>query len=183
LEKFVPQDQGHSGRIATLASPVQAQWFVLHTRSRQEKAISRALDAMRCECFLPLVRKVHYQGRRKVYSETPLFPGYVFLHGTRDQAFDADRTDRIAQVIDVVDQRQLGEELASLKLALAAQAPMDPFPYLREGVRVVVRAGPLRGVTGFVESRLRMDRLILQVNVLGQASSLEIDGGLLDLLD
>lgn len=182
MDEFVPLDERQSGLSGTLLAPPAVQWFVLHTRSRQEKAVARTLDAMRCDYFLPLVTHKHFHGKRKLVSEMPLFPSYVFLRGSREQAFDVDRTGRVAQVIDVVDQRRLEEEIRSLKLALSAEMPMDPYPYLREGVAVVVRSGPLRGVTGVVESRLRMDRLILCVHVLGQASSLEIDGGLLDLL-
>jgi hypothetical protein len=41
----------------------------------------------------------------------------------------------------------------------------------------------LMGLQGVVESRLKRDRLILQVDVLGQAMSLEIDGAILAVLD
>ena len=47
----------------------------------------------------------------------------------------------------------------------------------------MVRCGPLQGMTGKVESRTQLNRLILQVDVLGQACSLEVDGTILDVLD
>jgi len=105
------------------------------------------------------------------------------IKGTREQAFDADRTNRVARIIDVPDQRQLDEELKSLWLAINNDEPLDPYPYLREGIRVVVRSGPLRGIQGMIESRTSRDRLILQVHVLGQASSLEIDPSLLEPIE
>ena len=46
-----------------------------------------------------------------------------------------------------------------------------------------MRAGPLQGVRGLIEDRTRRNRLILQVNILGQATSIEVDGNLLDVID
>jgi hypothetical protein len=45
---------------------------------------------------------------------------------------------------------------------------------------VEVRSGPLRGVQGLIETRLGVSRLILQVQMLGQAVVLEVDGALLE---
>lgn len=158
-------------------------WFVLHTRSRQEKILARELAAAKVGVFLPQVSCVRFYAGRKVTVEVPLFPGYVFLRGSRDQAYFADRTKRVAQIISVCDQIQLDEELKSLHVALSVNASLNPFPYLKCGLRVVVREGPMRGLTGKIEGFASRDRLILQVQMLGQATSLEIDGSLLDVLD
>jgi len=166
--------------VVESATTLVGQWFVLHTRSRQEKALARSLDAMSCEYFLPLVSSVRFHGKRKAVVDLPLFPNYLFLFGSREDAFEADRTGRVAQIIDVADQQQFENEIEGIRRAVTSGMSLDPYPYLRRGVAVEVRSGPLRGVRGLVESRLRMDRLVLQVDVLGQACSLEIDGALLD---
>lgn len=132
--------------------------------------------------YLPLVRRVRYYGARKAVVEEPLFPGYVFLLGTLDQAYTADRTKRVAGIIRVNDQRRLDWELQNLQTVLASPVSLDPFPFLKKGARVQVREGPLQGLQGIVDERSN-NRLILQVETLGQAVSLEIDAGLLDPLD
>ncbi|MBL4702506.1 MAG: UpxY family transcription antiterminator [Phycisphaeraceae bacterium] len=165
-------------------SPLQvAQWYVLHVKSRQEKSLAASLDAMRIGYFLPLVVELRSHGGRRTRVEMPLFPGYLFLHGSRDDAFACDRTRRIAQIIEVPNQLGIAQELNNIRLALSSSQPMDPFPYLKAGAKVQVRSGPLQGLTGKVESRSQLDRLILQVQVLGQACSLEVDGAILDVLD
>jgi transcription antitermination factor NusG len=50
-------------------------------------------------------------------------------------------------------------------------------------VRVEVRSGPFQGLQGVVEGRCANGRLVLQVETLGRAVSLEIDGALLDVLE
>ena len=158
-------------------------WYVLHTRSRQEKVVADDLAAMGIGHFLPLVRQVRYYGNRKAWAELPLFPGYVFLRGDIDHAYEADRTKRIVSIIKVGQQEKLDWELRNLHLALFAKAPLTPFAYLKVGVRVEVRSGPFRGLQGMIEGRTPKDRLLLQVDILGQAVSLEIDGSLLDVIE
>ena len=160
------------------------RWFVLHTLSRQEKALAESLEKRRVEVFLPLVKEKRSHGRRRVVVERPLFPGYVFLRGTVEEAYEADRTKRVANLIEVADQAALGWELSNIRLALEREAgPLDPHPYLKVGVRVAVRSGPLRGLEGVVAERTRHDRVVLQVRTLGRAVAVETDGALVEVLE
>ncbi len=159
------------------------KWFVLHTKSRQEKVVADFYRQHNIEYVLPLVSKTTYYGRRKIKSELPLFPGYVFIRGAAQDAYAADRNHRLIRIIPVFDQVRLEEELRHLIRALQADQPLDRHPQLVMGVRVEVQSGPLQGVRGVVESRLKCDRLILQVNILGQAVSVEVDTDLLVILD
>jgi len=155
-------------------------WNVLHTRSRQEKALSDDLAAMQIAHFLPLIKQVRYYGRRKFAVELPLFGCYLFMRGAREDAFRADRTKRVAKIIAVADQEKLDSELRNLHLALTQNAVLDPYPYLVSGAAVEVRSGPFRGLQGIVDHRISPNRLILQVEMLGRAVSLEMDAALLD---
>ena len=155
-------------------------WYVLHTRSRQEKILATELAARSVEHYLPLMKRPRFYGPRKAVVEEPLFPGYVFLYGDVDQAYLADRTGRVANIIPIKDQRQFEWELKNIRLALAHEAPLDPYPHLVKGVRVEVRSGPFQGLQGVIEDKGKDSRLILQVDVLGRAVSLEIDGAILE---
>ncbi len=159
------------------------QWFVLHTRSRQEKVVASDLEAMGVSHYLPLVRQARYYGTRKRYVDLPLFPGYLFLHGLPEHAYQLDRARRLTQIIKVVDETRFEWEVNNIRLALEKSADLMPHDYLQEGVRVEVRAGPFRGLQGIVEQRKKQDRLVLQVHSFGGAVSLEIDGALLVRID
>jgi transcription antitermination factor NusG len=161
-------------------APYLAQWFVLYTRTRQEKALAQDLAARGIQHFLPLVRQSKYHGQRKVTVELPLFPGYLFLRGATEDAYLADRTGRVARILPVSNQRQIDWELSNVALALDRGAMLDAYPYLKKGVKVEVRSGPFRGLQGIVEERLNPGRLLLQVQMLGRAVSLEIEASLLD---
>lgn len=154
----------------------EGDWYVLHTRSRHEKSLAEDLSARKIRHFLPLVTKMRRWGKRKASVEEPLFPGYLFLRGSREEAFTADRTRWVAQIIPVADQQRLHWELRNIARALEQNAPLDPYPYLRKGIRVEVTSGPLRGLQGLVESRSSFDKLILAVDMLGQGVTVELAG-------
>ncbi len=165
-----------------IALPEEGNWYVLHTKSRQEKALAADLAAMGVGYYLPLHRQPRFHGRRKVQVELPLFPGYVFMRGELDQAYEADRTRRVARIIPVTEPALFEWELRNISLAIFQEAPLDPYPYLAEGTRVEVRSGPFKGLQGRVELRRTINRLVLQVGMLGRAMSIEIDASLLDPL-
>jgi transcriptional antiterminator RfaH len=155
------------------------RWFVLHTRSRQEKALAEDLQARRIEYFLPLVSSIKYYGRRKFRVEVPLFPGYLFLLGTVEQSYQADRTERVARIIQVADQPRLFQELSSIREALERHAPLQPCELISTGMEVEVVAGPFKGIRGVVEQGAPNNRLLLQIDLIGKAAVLEIDRSLL----
>jgi transcription antitermination factor NusG len=158
-------------------------WFVLHTRSRQEKALAEELDARHLHYFLPLRKEIRYHGKRKCVVQAALFSNYLFLKGSREDAFLASRTKRVANIIPVPDQHRIQSELANIHLALLQDAPFTLYPSLVKGLRVEVRAGPFRGLQGIIEDRTKANRLILQFETLGRAVAFEIDASLLDVID
>jgi len=166
--------------ISAPANPEIGKWYVLHAKSRQEKRLAEALEAMQITYYLPLVKQVQYYGRRKAVVDMPLFPGYMFLRGSLENAYQADRTKRIVKIIPVPDQQEIDRQIKNIGLALANKVVLDPYPYLKKGIHVVVRSGPFKGLQGVIESRARNDRLVLQVATLSKAASLEIDGSLLE---
>jgi len=178
-----------SGAVITGRSPLQVaapageRWHVLHTRSRQEKVVAQMLGAAGINHYLPLIRKVAYHGGRRRRVELPLFSSYVFLFGPLEAVYFAIESRRVVRSIAAPDQGRLENELQQIRTALSGGAVLDPYPFLTRGRLVRVSSGPFRGLEGLVEERLKQDRLILQVNTLGQAASLEIDAGLLEPVD
>lgn len=157
-------------------------WYLLRTRSRHEKIVAGDLAAQGVLHYLPLVNSVRYYGKRKAVVDVPMFPGYVFLRGRPDDAYALDRRGRLAQIIPVRDQKQLNEELKNIAFALQCDGELSQYPYLQKGVAVEVRAGPFRGLRGIIEDLNKRNRLILQVDILGRAVSLEVDAALLDVI-
>ena len=158
------------------------QWWVAHTRARHEKALAFDLLGWEVPFFLPMVEKtIDIRGRR-FRSMLPLFPGYLFFGGNDDTRYFALTTSHVANVLPVPDQERLVHELVHIESALVARAKLDPFPYLKKGCLCRVRAGPLRGAEGIVVRRRGTMRLVLQIEMLGQAVATEIDPSLVEMV-
>jgi hypothetical protein len=161
----------------------QPRWYVLQTRSRQERAVAEVVTAAGAECFLPTLRKVRYYAHRKRTIEVPVFSCYVFLRGFPWHAYPAISAKRANRIIPVPDQPQFEREIAQIRCALDAGADLGPYRFFTRGRRARVTSGPFMGLEGIVEDRLKQDRLILRVQAIGRALSLEIDVSLLEPLE
>ena len=167
-------------QASMLRTPVEHRWMVLHTRARQEKAVARHLAASGVEFDLPLVERVTVTRGRKHRSEVPLFAGYLFVRGERQDAYDAIATKRVASFLEVQDQELLVAELARIHRALESGLPIEEYPQIAIGQRARVTKGPLMGTEGVVIEEARRTCLVLHVEILGRGASVEIERDLLE---
>ena len=158
-------------------------WWVAHTKSRNEKALANDLVCRRISYFLPMSWKIRHRSGRKIRSLLPLFSGYLFFCGREKQRIVLLRTNRVANIIEVKDQQRLLEELLQIEKALRAGAPLIRHKYIKAGQFCRVTAGPLADLQGIVVETKAAARLVLQVDILGQATSVEIDTDMIELLE
>jgi transcriptional antiterminator RfaH len=158
-------------------------WWVAHTKSRNEKALAHDLVSKNISFFLPLTLRVHRHSHRTLKSMLPLFSGYLFFCGQENQRVELLRTNRVANLIEVKDQQRLVDELVQIEKAVRAGAPLTPHLYINEGQWCRVIAGPLMGLEGFVVQAKSNTRLVLQIDMLGQAASVEIGIEMIEVID
>ena len=161
----------------------EGQWWVVHTRSRNEKALAQDLISKDISYFLPMSWKVSRKSRRTIRSFLPLFSGYLFFCGKENERVELLKTNRVANLIEVDNQQKLLKELVQVNQALQSGAPLTPHNYIKEGQRCRVIAGPLMGMEGIVVRSNNAVRLVLQIDMLGQAASVEIDVDMIEVLD
>ncbi len=159
------------------------RWRVAHTKSRNEKALAQDLISRNVSYFLPMNWRVNRRKGRTLRSLLPLFGGYLFFCGAENERLETLRTNRVANIIEVQDQERLLEQLLKIEKALGAGAPLIPHNYLKAGQHCKVLAGPLMGLEGIVQKTKGVTRLILQVDMLGQATSVEIDSDMIESID
>jgi len=159
------------------------QWWVAHVKSRNEKALAHDLIRRNIHYFLPMSWKVRRQSHRTIKSLLPLFGGYLFFCGDENERVELLRTNRVANLIDVGDQEKLVDELAQIEHALRAGVSLIPHEYFRAGQRCRIIGGPLAGLTGIVIRSGKTTRLLLQVDLLGQAASVETNIDMIEVID
>jgi transcription antitermination factor NusG len=172
-----PSEQFFSDEKAGSEAP---SWWVFYTRPRQEKSLARDLLQREIAFYLPLVpRRLLIRGRA-VYSHVPLFNGYLFVHGSREDRVRTLMTNRAAQVFPVDDGERLRCDLQKIKILIESGAPLTIESRLEANQPVRVRAGALMGMEGIVVRRKNQTRLVVWVKMLQQGVSLEIEDYLLE---
>ncbi|MBN1803947.1 MAG: UpxY family transcription antiterminator [Sedimentisphaerales bacterium] len=161
----------------------EGQWWVVHTKSRNEKALAHDLISKSISYFLPMSWKVRRKSRRTLRSLLPLFNGYLFFCGRENDRVELLKTNRVAHLIEVSDQQKLLDELVQIDQALRSGAPLTPHKYIKAGQKCRVIAGPLMGLEGIVVRSKNETRLVLQIDMLGQAASVEIDVDMMEVLE
>ncbi len=66
-------------------------------------------------------------------------------------------------------------EIDAIRQLIESDLQYDPCPLIREGMMVKVVHGPLRGVAGRLVRKGAHARLVLAVDLIGQAVSVEVD--------
>ena len=153
-------------------------WYAVWTRSRHEQVVREQLERKGLETFLPTFTRWSRWKDRKKKIDWPLFPGYCFA---RFDLADALPVLKCAGVVNIVSfegkPAPIPEyELDSIRLLVGSELQYDPCPLIREGMMVEVVHGPLQRVVGrLVRKDAQHARLMLSVDLIGQAVSVEVD--------
>ena len=67
------------------------------------------------------------------------------------------------------------QEIDGIRQLVESDLAYDPCPMIREGMMVEVTHGPLKGVIGRLVRKGAHARLVLTVDLIGQAVSVEVD--------
>jgi transcription antitermination factor NusG len=173
---------GWDSRLAAPPSDVvearsSVGWFAIWTRSRHESSVVRQLDEKRIEGFLPTVTRWSRWQDRKKRIDWPLFPGYCFVHIDPAESLPVLKCAGVVNLISV-DGKPVpipDSEIENIRALVTSELKYDPCPLIHEGMDVKVVSGPLRGVAGKLVRKGAHARLVLSVDLIGQAVSVEID--------
>ena len=133
--------------------------------------------------FLPMHWKVSRKRGRTFRSLLPLFSGYVFFCGDENDRLAVLKTNRIANVIPVNDQQGLVSDLRPIERLIRQGADLQPHKYIKAGEKCRVIAGALMGTEGIVSRSSRQTRIVLQIDMLGQATSVEVEADFVEVID
>ena len=155
--------------------PENKNWVVLHTKSRREKKVSEFCNKTGISNYLPLEQRYKQYGKKRVIFLVPLFSGYLFCCCNEKERYALLMTHQIAQVIPVIDQYSLLHDLEKLHIAQNAGMDLTPTQHFKNGHEVKIISGPLAGYMGIIQKIKGKKRLVLNVDFIQQAASIEVD--------
>ena len=163
----------------------QPSWYAAYTFSRHEKTVAEHLRQREVECFLPLYETVRRWNNGRHRVQLPLFPSYVFVRmGVRDRL-------RVLQVPGLVQLVTFqgapaalpDAEIETLRSALTAGVPAQPYRYLHVGSQVEICRGPLQGLRGILLRHQGQFRVVLSVEMIMRSIVVEVEASDVVALD
>ena len=158
-------------------APHPARWFAIWTRSRHEQTVRGQLEQKAIESFLPTVSRWSRWKDRKKRIDWPLFPGYCFARFDLRDRLDVLKCSGVVSIVSVDGEPAPIPErdIAGIRQLVESELAYDPCPLIHEGDMVEVTHGPLKGVVGRLVRKNDKARLLLSVDLIGQAVSAEVD--------
>ena len=162
------------------------QWYALYTRSRFEKKLLVELASRQIEVFLPMREVLRQWKDRRKKIWIPLFPGYIFVNyvDTSENRYRVLNIPGAVRFVGICGRPDPvpEEQITAIRRFLETSLSIDPYPYIRIGTQVEVTAGPLAGVRGMLIEKRGKFRFVVQVDLIRQAVSVEIDASDVRLL-
>jgi transcription termination/antitermination protein NusG len=155
-------------------------WYAIRTRSRHEKMVARQLDGLLIENFLPLCNTLQRWSDRRKQVELPLFPGYTFVRVVYSPG-ERVRVLRTHGVAGFVGTQGRGipipdQQIHDIKTLLSQKVPVEAHTALQVGQRVRIRGGALDGVEGILQAQKNERILVISINPIQRAISINLDG-------
>jgi transcription antitermination factor NusG len=131
------------------------------------------------EVFLPKIKVPSRRRDRKLMIKVPLFPGYLFVR-TDLNPYQHLEIVKTAGAVRLIGNKEgpipVSEStVESLRIMVATDHPVTAGTRLKKGDRVMVVAGPFAGVTGtFVRYRGKQ-RVVVNIEALGQHAGVDVD--------
>ena len=146
-------------------------WKVLFVKPRAEKKVTEYCALFGIPFFLPLRAKTRVVQRRKVTFMLPVFPGYVFAQFPTTQRLQLQQTNLLVRILEPVNPRSLLRDLIMVRRALRADPELKPTKPLAQGRLVRIVKGPFMGVEGRVARMAGTLKVVLNIELIGQAVS------------
>lgn len=155
-------------------------WYAIRTRSRHEKVVERQLEGQDIEVFFPAATQIHQWSDRRKLVESPLFPGYVFVHIAASPE-ERVRVLRTHGVVDIIGYQGQGisipkEQIDAVRALIQGKVPFTQHPFLKVGQRVRVRGGSMDGVEGILVAQNGNRNLVISVEPIERSLSIRIEG-------
>lgn len=157
-------------------------WKVLFVKPRTEKKVTEYCALFGIPFYLPLREKRRVVQRRKVVFLLPVFPGYVFAKFPDAQRLQLLQTNLLVRILDPPAPRRMLRDLIMVRRALKADPELKPSKPLAQGRLVRITGGPFMGVEGRVARMAGTLKVILNVDMIGQAVSVTAETSQVEVL-
>jgi transcriptional antiterminator RfaH len=158
-------------------------WKVLFVKPRTEKKVAEYCKLYGVDFYLPMRENMRVVQRRKVSVIVPLFSGYVFVRLLPSQKLQLQQTNLLVRILEPSNPRKMLRDLVMVRRALRADPSLAPAKPLTKGRLVRIISGPFAGIEGRVARLTAKMKIVLNIDMIGQATAVEIESDIVEVLD
>ncbi|SOD91644.1 UpxY family transcription antiterminator [Spirosoma fluviale] len=150
-------------------------WFVLYTKSRNEKIVAEKLRAKNIEVYCPMIKRPRQWSDRVKVVEEPLFRSYCFVRLEERQRHEVFSVPGLVRYLFWEGKPAIvrDAEIDSIKSMLAdVDHQLIQIKPLRPGTQMTIKSGSFRDSTGTV---IRQDGKIVTVVLESLQMVLKVD--------
>ena len=149
-----------------------SNWYLIHTKIRQERVALENLERQGFACFLPLLRAEKLRRGTLQVVQEPLFPRYLFIRlGTE---LESQSWAPIRSTVGVSRLVTFGQTPAKIEDELITQLQVKTdstevqLRHFEPGEQVVVTDGPFVGVEAIYQMADAEGRVMVLLNILSK---------------
>ena len=142
-------------------------WFVIYTKSRNEKKVAELLQKNGVEVFCPLVKlKKNWSDRKKIV-ETPLFNSYVFVNLSEKDRNVVFNVPGVIRYVFWLKKPAVARDSEIERLKSVLHETMDSFSIenYQIGDSVKISEGVFKGLDGVIEKQSNNKLHVILENV------------------
>ena len=155
----------------------QFEWYAAYVKHHHERKAADLIERKGVEVFLPMQKTIRrWKDRNKLLS-LPLFPGYLFVQCNLGERLSILNTPGVFFLVESAGRvcPIPREEIETIRVAVERGVHAQPHPFVATGDRVRISSGPLSGINGILTRFKNQYRVVLGVELLQKAVSVEVD--------
>jgi transcriptional antiterminator RfaH len=159
------------------------KWYPVYTNPRAEKKAYQALINKGINAYLPLHRQLKKWSDRKKWVEEPFIHSYLFVFIKQTEQTEVLMTKGISRFIYFSGKiaSMPGRQIEDLKLIMASSYELEITEAdLQPGEKIIIKAGPLKGMMGEIISYRSQKQLALKLEALGCSIIIHAAASLVD---
>lgn len=155
------------------------QWYLVHTRPRQERCALENLERQGYPCYLPLFPAERIRQSAVTVAQEPLFPRYLFIQlgqGESAKSWAPIRSTKgVSRLVTFgAEPAKVDSGLVDLLRAQEARLQAEPEPLFRPGDRVRLTESPFAGIEGVFQMPQGERRAMVLIEVLSKPVALHV---------
>lgn len=149
------------------------KWFAIYVKSRNEKKVSKTLNDIGIESFLPLITRIKQWSDRRKKVEEPLFNSYLFVNIPLSDYYKVLNVNGVVKFICFEKKPvEVPENQIEAIKKYICDTDLHEVDYetidFKEGELVRIKAGQMKDLVGrFVEIKGK-HRIMIEIEVVGQ---------------